>query len=63
MFLIVPAFETSSATPVPRRDLRSDEPTLPVSVQGASQLALLAAKFLLAAAFLVGLVSTIAAST
>jgi hypothetical protein len=34
---------------------------LPRSVEGASKLAVLAAKFLLATAFIIGLVSTIAA--
>lgn len=63
MFLIVPAFETASAASVSQRDVRSAAPTMPVSVQGASRLALLAAKLLLAMAFIVGLVSTIAAST
>ncbi|MGA8602219.1 MAG: hypothetical protein WB663_12615 [Beijerinckiaceae bacterium] len=62
MFLIVPAFETSPSAPASQRDLRSAEPTMPVSVQGASRMALLAAKFLLAMAFVVGLVSTIAAA-
>jgi hypothetical protein len=63
MFLIVPAFETASAASVSQRDVRSAAPTMPVSVQGASKLALAAAKLLLAMAFIVGLVSTIAAGT
>ena len=62
MFLIVPAFETSPSAPASQRGLRSAEPTMPVSVQSASRMALLAAKFLLAMAFVVGLVSTIAAA-
>jgi hypothetical protein len=62
MFLIVPPFETAPLASV-SRDFRSAEPTMPVSVKGASRFALLAAKALLAVAFLVGLVSTIAAST
>jgi hypothetical protein len=62
MFLIVPAtFGTS--TSALHRHLGSDEPSLPRSAEGASRLALLAAKLLLATAFIVGLVSTIAAST
>jgi hypothetical protein len=64
MLLIVPAtFGTTPLASVPQRDLLSDEPSLPVSVQGASRLALTVAKLLLAMAFIVGLVSTIAAST
>ena len=60
MFLIVPATTGTSASAL-HRHLASDEPSLPRSVEGASKLALLAAKFLLATAFIVGLVSTIAA--
>ena len=60
MFLIVPATFGTSAS-APHRHLGSDEPSLPRSVEGASKLALLAAKFLLGTAFIVGLVSTIAA--
>jgi hypothetical protein len=64
MLLIVPAtFGTTPLASVPQRDLLSHEPSLPVSVQGASRLALTVAKLLLAMAFIVGLVSTIAAST
>jgi hypothetical protein len=64
MLLIVPAsFGTSPLASIPQRDVHSDELTLPVSVKGASRLALTAAKLLLAMAFIVGLVSTIAAST
>jgi hypothetical protein len=64
MLLIVPAtFGTSPLASVPQRNLPSDEITLPVSVTGASRLALTAAKLLLAMAFIVGLVSTIAAGT
>ena len=63
MFPIVMAYETSPFGPASRRDLRPVEPTMPVSVEGASRMALFAAKVLLAVAFLVGLVSTIAAST
>jgi hypothetical protein len=62
MFLIVPATFGTSASAL-HRHLGSEEPGLPTSVQGASKLALLAAKLLLATAFIVGLVSTIAAST
>jgi hypothetical protein len=62
MFLIVPATFGTSASAL-RRHLGSDEPSLPRSVEGVSRLALLAAKLLLATAFIVGLVSTIAAST
>jgi hypothetical protein len=62
MFLIVPATFGTSASAL-HRHLGAEVPTLPSSVQGASKLALLAAKLLLAAAFIVGLVSTIAAST
>jgi hypothetical protein len=62
MFLIVPATFGTSASAL-HRHLGSEEPSLPTSVQGASKLALLAAKLLLATAFIVGLVSTIAAST
>jgi hypothetical protein len=61
MFLIVPATFGTSASAL-HRHLGSEEPSLPSSVQ-ASKLALLAAKLLLATAFIVGLVSTIAAST
>ena len=62
MFLIVPATFGTSASAL-HRHLGSEQPTLPRSVEGGSKLALLAAKFLLATAFLVGLVSTIAANT
>jgi hypothetical protein len=62
MFLIVPATFGTSASAL-HRHLAVEEPSLPRSVQGASRLALLAAKLLLATAFIVGLVSTIAAST
>ncbi|MEA2834088.1 MAG: hypothetical protein QOG66_2290 [Methylobacteriaceae bacterium] len=62
MFLIVPATFGTSASAL-HRHLGSEEPSLPTSVEGASRLALLAAKLLLATAFIVGLVSTIAAST
>jgi hypothetical protein len=62
MFLIVPATFGTSASAL-HRHLGSDEPSLPRSVQGASRLASVAAKLLLATAFIVGLVSTIAAST
>jgi hypothetical protein len=62
MFLIVPATFGTSASAL-HRHFGSDEPTLPRSVEGTSKLALLAAKLLLATAFIVGLVSTIAASS
>jgi hypothetical protein len=62
MFLIVPATFGTSGSAL-HRHLVMEEPSLPRSVQGASRLALLAAKLLLATAFVVGLVSTIAAST
>jgi|tagenome__1003787_1003787.scaffolds.fasta_scaffold17710291_1 hypothetical protein len=62
MFLIVPATFGTSASAL-HRHLGSDEPSLPRSAEGASRLALLAAKLLLATAFVIGLVSTIAAST
>jgi hypothetical protein len=62
MFLIVPATFGTSASAL-HRHLGSEEPNLPRSAHGASQLAALAAKLLLATAFVVGLVSTIAAST
>jgi hypothetical protein len=62
MFLIVPATFGTSASAL-HRHLAVEEPSLPRSVQGASRLASLAAKLLLATAFIVGLVSTIAAST
>jgi hypothetical protein len=61
MFLIVPATFGTSASAL-HRHLGSEQPTMPSSVEGASKLALLAAKFLLATAFVVGLVSTIAAA-
>jgi hypothetical protein len=61
MFLIVPATFGTSASALHSR--LTEEASLPRSVQGASRLALAAAKLLLAIAFVVGLVSTIAAST
>ena len=61
MFLIVPATFGTSASAL-HRHLGPDEPSLPRSIEGASRLARLAAKFLLATAFVVGLLSTIAAS-
>jgi hypothetical protein len=64
MFVIVPAnFGTAPSASVPQHNLLRAEPTLPKSVESASRLAVMAAKLLLATAFLVGLVSTIAAST
>ena len=60
MFLIVPATFGTSASALHRH--LAEEPSLPRSVEGASKLALLAAKALLAVAFLVGLASTILAS-
>lgn len=64
MFLIVPAnFGTAPSASVPQHNLLRAEPILPKSVEAASKLAVMAAKLLLAIAFLVGLVSTIAAST
>jgi hypothetical protein len=62
MFLIVPATFGTSASAL-HRHLPPEQPAMPVSVQGASRMALLAAKLLLAMAFVIGLVSTIAAST
>jgi hypothetical protein len=62
MFLIVPATFGTSASAL-HRHVGPQEPGLPRSVEGASRLALLAAKALLAVAFLVGLASTILAST
>ena len=62
MFLIVPATFGTSASAL-HRQLDPEQPSMPVSVQGASRMALLAAKLLLAMAFVIGLVSTIAAST
>jgi hypothetical protein len=62
MFLIVPATFGTSASAL-HRHVAVEELSLPRSVEGASRLALLAAKLLLATAFVVGLVSTIAAST
>jgi hypothetical protein len=64
MLQIVPAtFGTSPLASVPQHNFLSAEPTLPAGAQGASRLASTIAKLLLATAFLVGLVSTIAAST
>ena len=62
MFLIVPATFGTSASAL-HRHLAAEEVALPRSAQGASKLALFAAKALLAVAFLVGLASTILAST
>ena len=61
MFIVPATFGTSASALY--RHLGPEEPSLPRSVEGASRLAVLAAKFLLATAFLVGLVSTIAANT
>lgn len=64
MLLIVPAtFGTTPIASIPKPDFFSAEPNMPRSVQGASKLTLMVAKLLLATAFLVGLASTIAAST
>ncbi|MBV8850235.1 MAG: hypothetical protein JOZ16_11700 [Methylobacteriaceae bacterium] len=61
MFLIVPVTFGTSASALHGHP-GDEAPTLPRSVEGASRVAVLAAKCLLAIAFLVGLASTILAS-
>ena len=62
MFLIVPALGSSPLVTAAQGDLQAERLVVPASVPG-SRWTSLAAKMLLATAFLVGLASTIAAST